>query len=242
MICFNLLLLALTLGVLKRGISRCLGVMVAMGWGVVRESLGATLAQIVFLGLLYSGLTLFRDIFVVVAEEKVSTITTSAEEELVDLALLLTPVIILINLIFYFWILRSLNATTEYLQNMNQTSKLLRHSRLRCIFIFSFVVAAGWLVFTIYDVFFDVLTTDQTWILEAVMHVNYLLLLTGVAFLWRPNANAKDYAMQMELPAFGEDDENELELSCVVPSADDIDDGNDPDHPNGMKVNGAVLS
>ena len=48
--------------------------------------------------------------------------------------------------------------------------------------------------------------------------------------------------MQMELPALGDED-NELELSCVVPSADDMgyDDGNDPDHPNGMRIDGAVL-
>lgn len=54
-----------------------------------------------------------------------------------------------------------------------------------------------------------------------------------------------DYAMQMELPALG-GDENELELSAYVPSADDMgydddDDGNDPDHQNGIRVDNAVL-
>jgi hypothetical protein len=104
------------------------------------------------------------------------------------------------------------------------------------------IIAAAWLAFTIYEVFSLVLSTDQLWILEGVMHVNYLVLLLAVAFLWRPNSNARDYAMQIELPAFGEDDENELELSCVVPSAGDMDDGNDPDHPDGLKVNDAVMS
>jgi hypothetical protein len=51
-----------------------------------------------------------------------------------------------------------------------------------------------------------------------------------------------DYAMQMEIPALSGDD-NELELSCNVPSADDMgyDDGNDPDHQNGIRVDNAVL-
>lgn len=52
-----------------------------------------------------------------------------------------------------------------------------------------------------------------------------------------------DYAMQMEVPALSGDD-NELELSCNIPSADDIgydDDGNDPDHQNGVQVDNAVL-
>jgi hypothetical protein len=53
---------------------------------------------------------------------------------------------------------------------------------------------------------------------------------------------AIDYAMQMEVPSLGGDD-NELELSCVVPSAEDMayDDGNDPDHHNGIQVDNAVL-
>jgi hypothetical protein len=55
--------------------------------------------------------------------------------------------------------------------------------------------------------------------------------------------SAKDYAMQMELPALG-GEENELELSCVVPSADDMayDDGNDPDHVNGIGVNRGIAT
>jgi hypothetical protein len=236
---------ALLLGVLKRGISRCLGVMVAMGWGVVRDSLGTTLIKIVLLGLLYSGLTLFRDFLVVVASEDVQTLSVSTEEELIDFALFLTPMIIIINLIFYFWIISSLNATTEYLKNMNQTSKLRRHLRLRCVILTSIAIAAGWLVFSIVDVFTGILSTDQMWIMEGAMQGNYLFVLTGVAILWRPNSNAKDYAMQLELPALGgydEDEENELELSCVVPSAGDMDDGNDPDHPDGLPVDDGVVS
>jgi hypothetical protein len=214
--------------------------MVAMGWGVVRDSLGRTLIKIVILGLLYSGLTLFRDILVVFASDEVQTLSTSTEKELRDSALILTPPIIVINLIFYFWIISSLNATTEYLKNMNQTSKLRRHLRLRCIIMTSITIAAGWLVFSIFDVFAGILSADQMWMLEGAMHANYLFVLTGVAILWRPNQNSKDYAMQMEVPALGEEEDNELELSCVVPSA--MDDGNDPDHPNGLKVDYAAFS
>jgi hypothetical protein len=35
------------------------------------------------------------------------------------------------------------------------------------------------------------LTQDLVWILEAVMHANYLFLLVGVSILWRPNSHAK---------------------------------------------------
>ena len=83
-------------------------------------------------------------------------------------------------------------------------------------------------------------------VMEGSMHANYVFVLTSVAILWRPNSNAKDYAMQMELPAMGMDSDddddfvgNELELTPNVPSAAD---GNDPDHVNGMKVDRGYVS
>ena len=81
------------------------------------------------------------------------------------------------------------------------------------------------------------------------MHVNYLYILVGVAILWRPNSHAKDYAMQMELSPDGDED-NELELSSNIPSAISDEDmnsyddsyGNDPDHPNGVRVRNGVAT
>jgi mannose/fructose/N-acetylgalactosamine-specific phosphotransferase system component IIC len=209
--------------------------MVAMGWGVVRDSLGATMFKIVFLGLLYCGLLTARDALAILAVTDVESISTDAEEELIDVVIVLTPMIIVINVVFYFWIMNSLKATTEYLQNMNQTSKLRRHLRLRCIIMSSLFFAFIWLLLNIANVFTAFLSQERQWILEAAMHANYVFVLVGMAILWRPNSNAKDYALQMELPAMSEDGEGEyeLELSCVVPSAED---GNDSDHPKGVRV------
>mmetsp|Transcript_362 Transcript_362/g.852 ORF Transcript_362/g.852 Transcript_362/m.852 type:complete len:277 (+) Transcript_362:2-832(+) len=221
---------AIVVGVLKRGISRCLMVMVAMGWGVVRDTLGPALYQIILLGLIYTGLSGFRDIFEVVAVTEVHSISTTEEDELIDLVFILTTVIIAINLIFYFWIMNNLKATTVYLESMNQSSKLKRHNMLRMVIMISMVFAAGWLALQAIDFLFDVLTQDQEWILEASVHINYVFVLTCVAVLWRPNPNAKEYAFVMELNMDDTDGENDLELS-TVPTAYD---GNDPDHPNGL--------
>lgn len=193
-----------------------------------------TLCKIILLGSLYAGLAILRDSFEAIAMSSKGLVSSNESEELFDLALVLVPVIALINFIFYVWIIRSLNVTTEYLKNMNQTSKLRRHLCLRCLIITSLVVIT---VLTGVNAVQRVaivnsvinpdaplqpfLTTDQVWILRGVGAANYFLILFGVAFLWRPHSDAKDYAMQMQLPTSG-DDENDLELSCVVPSADDI--------------------
>jgi hypothetical protein len=65
-------------------------------------------------------------------------------------------------------------------------------------------------------------------VLDAAMEMNYAYVLLGVAILWRPQPNAKDYAFVMELPALtagdDEDAEGVLEMTDVVPSALDSDD------------------
>jgi hypothetical protein len=137
--------------------------MVAMGWGVVRDSLGSALYQITCMGLLYCGVTAVRDTFAVVAVTEVGSVSLSEEDELIDFVLILTPLIILINLIFYVWIIGSLKATTAYLRNMNQASKLKRHLRLRCLIVTSLVIAGGWAVFQVIEMFAAVLTPDQGW-------------------------------------------------------------------------------
>ena len=132
-----------------------------MGWGIVRDSLGMALAKIIFLGMMYCGLTAARDVFTLVAVEEVHSISTAAEEELIDIAVVLTIAIFAINFIFYCWIIRSLGATTDYLRNMGQTSKLRRHLILRRVIWLSFFYAFCWISFSWYDTVEDVV--GQTW-------------------------------------------------------------------------------
>lgn len=205
-----------------------------MGWGVVRDTLGMALFRIVVLGLLYSGLY-FAGEFFELAASSIKSVSVTEKEELIDLVDFLKPIIFIINIIFAWWIISALRATADYLRNMNQLSKLRRHLRLRCLFMTSFVIMAVLLIVSAAQHFTVVLSPDLVWIFEAVGHGTYLLVLFGVAVLWRPNRDAQNYVMQMELPAAGDGD-SDLELSCVVPSADDMDfDGN-------YKINDAITS
>ena len=236
----------MSFGILFQASLRCLGVMVALGWGVVRDTLGMAFCRIIMLGLLYAGLSLLVELFEAAARANKNFTTTSTEEELVDLSIVLSLVIFVINIIFYVWIMSSLRKTTEYLKNMNQSSKLRRHLRLRCLVISSLVIITALTVVNALQTVATVLplvatdaqlkpflTVDQEWILKAVGYGNHLFILFGVCILWRPNSDAKDYAMQMQIPS-NPDDENDLELSCVVPSADDMDTG------EGYKIESAI--
>eukprot|EP00980_Cylindrotheca_fusiformis_P013777 scaffold3556_cov190-Cylindrotheca_fusiformis.AAC.12 len=214
-------------GVVKRGVSRCLIVMVALGWGVIRDSLGSVLYRINFLGGLYIATSLVCDIFEVVAYTEVQRINKEEEDELFDVVTILRIAVAVIDIIFYIWIIDSLNATMDYLESTRQSSKLQRYLRLRCIFLFSILFAVVWSVFGIVNSMDEgIVENEQNWVLDASAELNYIFVLLGVAILWRPSPTAKEYAFVMELPAMGEDDDEEDDeaANCVVPSAADDDD------------------
>jgi len=224
------------LGVMKRGISGCLVLMVSLGWGVVRDDLGAAMKKIYVLGGLYVSVALVADVMTVVAYTEIQRLSQHEEDELFDLVAILNLVVTLIDAVFFFWIIDSLNATMEYLDAMKQTSKLLRYLRLRMIILFAI------LFFVVYTVFGIVNNYDQgivgqesEWILDASSELIYLFVLVGIAILWRPQENSREYAYVMELPSLGastsnddEDGTGVIELGAV-PSAMDQDDDDDDD-------------
>lgn len=223
-------------GVLKQGISRCLIVMVSLGWGVVRDSLGSAMRLIVVLGTAYICVSAVRDLMIVYAIEDMNKISYNEQQHLFNAVKALTLAVSVIDVIFIMWILDALNNTMLYLENMNQTRKLERYLKLRCLFLFSLLFATVWAVFTIVDTINveGIVAEEHAWAIDAATEVNYLFVLIGVALLWQPNPNAREYAYVMELPAMGTDGENELELTDNVPSAADSDDGSD----HGMEKNG----
>ncbi|CAB9523505.1 Transmembrane protein [Seminavis robusta] len=223
------------MGVLKCGISRCLIVMVSLGWGVVRDTLGPTLPKIVALGIFYVGTSSVTEFMTVIAVEDVQTLSLEEEDELFDVVEILSFVVFVVDVIFVLWILDALNSTMEYLESMNQTRKLMRYLRFRCIFLFAILFSVVWVVFDLVDSYDEdgILEEQHEWIVLAAKELNYLFLLIGIAVLWWPNPTAREYAYVMELPSLAEGDgENELELTGVVPSAlDEYDD-------HGMNGNG----
>jgi hypothetical protein len=204
--------------------------MVSLGWGVVRDELGSVMKKIRVLGGLYIGISLVADIMTEVAYSEIQRMSEEEEEEIFDIVTILGLVVVLIDLIFYFWIIDSLSGTMEYLESMKQTRKLLRYLRLRLFLMFSILFGVMWAVFGIVDSYDQgIVTQEAKWVIDASMEMNYLFVLVVVAWLWRPQENAKDYAYIMELPAqstavSGDDDEGVIELSEVVPSAADDSD------------------
>lgn len=223
------------LGVFKRAISRCLVLMVSLGWGVVRDDLGDQFKKIVALGIVYTGVSAARDITTLFAYNENQILSIEEEEELFDVVTILTFIVAAIDVTFYMWILDALNGTMQYLENMNQNMKLQRYLRLRLILLLSILYAVVWSIFGIINQYLEggILEDENEWFIAASWQLNYLIVLVAVAFLWRPNASAKEYAFVMELPNLGEDGDMETSENAI-PSAETADEGSG--EVNGQKV------
>jgi hypothetical protein len=206
--------------VVKRAISRCLGVMVCLGWGVIRDTLEQK-RKILFLGIFYFFISATHTIITIIMIEEIQTIDTNKEDDpsIVQATQFfsnnfLTFLEAVIDVSFYMWIFDALIGTMQHLSNMNQCNKLQRYLRLRCIFLISLLFAITWAVFTIVNASQDVeiLKETSSWAILAAWDANYLFLLSAIAILWKPMANAKDYAYNIELPSSN----TEMELSTNI--------------------------
>lgn len=235
----NVLLYAgIIVGALKRGWSRALLVMVSLGWGVVKDSLGSIMNSIVVLAASYIGVSAFRDLMMEFAEEDLRTLSYEEEAEIYDVVTILTFVISAIDVIFILWVLDALNGTMQWLENNSQLRKLARYLRLRTILLCAILFAIIWVVFSLVDTYDEdgIVREEHAWVVDGAFEANYLFILVGICILWRPNPSAQHYSYHMELPASGgEDGETELELSGVVPSAMDDD---EEENENGVAKEG----
>ena len=218
------LMKGITVGVLKGSISRCVLVMVSLGWGVIRDTLGNQMKIIICLGCGYAVCAFFRDAAEIWYVEDLQKVEEgdAIEKEIYDIFTVLTFVTFIIDVIFYMWILDSLNSTMEYLENMNQSMKLKRYLKLRMILMFSILFGVVWAIFGIVDLMMDdsILGDGQEWIIRSMWVVNYTLVLIFIAILWRPDPRAKEFAYVMELPTLGDD----MVLDSNIGSPDDFDD------------------
>jgi hypothetical protein len=227
--------------------------MVSLGWGVTCDTLGAAMKKVVGLGIIYTGVSLARDIMTIVAVDDVQKLSVNEEIGLIDVVGILTLVVFAIDVIFVLWILDALNDTMEDLEATSQRMKLKRYLQLRSLLLFAILFALVWIVFGLVDTYMEetILEQQNEWIVLAMMEINFLMVLIGVAVLWKPNARAKEFAFVMELPSMGGNDDEDGELEAgAIPSALDDDDlaleeengGGFKDEPDneGMQIENAV--
>ena len=200
----------------RNSLSFFLLLIVCMGYGVVKPSLGDLMKWI-------RGLAITHFVFGVVYA--IGSLTVKPEDA-GPLVLLVVFPLAATGTAFYVWTLNSLGKTLKDLVDRKQRVKALMYRKLWWCILISIMVIFGFFLLNL--MFFsgrgaeDFTPThwkSRWFVLDGWLSLVYLADVAFIAYLWRPTANNRRFAMSEEI---NQDDEG-FEIASVRDSLDDMD-------------------
>ncbi|GLU14222.1 hypothetical protein SLE2022_308050 [Rubroshorea leprosula] len=200
---------AVTFGTVKRTVARIIILMVSMGYGVVRPTLGGLTSKVVMLGV-----TFFSASEVVELVENVGAVSDLSGKARLFLVL---PVGIL-DAFFILWIFTSLSATLNKLQARRMLVKLDIYRKFTNALAVAVIVSVGWICYELYFKSKDVYNEhwQNAWIIPAFWQVLSFSLLCIICTLWAPSQSSTRYAFSGE--SNEEFDKDHTTLTLIKPS------------------------
>lgn len=180
----------------RNSLSFFLLLIVCMGYGVVKPSLGKTMIYVRFLAIAHF-------VFGVIYGLASLSVTPESVGPLVLLVIL--PLAATLTA-FYVWTLSSLNLTMKDLLDRKQKTKALMYKKLwwcilgSIIVIFAFFFANSFAFASRNEEDFVPDHWRSRWfVLDGWLNLVYLFDITFIAYLWRPTANNRRFAMSDEV-------------------------------------------
>lgn len=209
----------------KHGISRGLLVVLCLGLGVVQPVLAPfVMTTLTVLTVSYISMSTAFDYLAYVQESREADVEGLYDESsLAKTMWLLFCGTAFVDLIFLVWIPTALSGTMASLRETNQERKLLRFRWLYHILVTAVSFTLLVLMAAMLDLFLNQGRLSNGFNLSQVNELNVLFVLGAIAWLWRPNPNARDYAYVTELAGGEHPDDLELTettATSVVESSD----------------------
>ncbi|KAK4267172.1 hypothetical protein QN277_023990 [Acacia crassicarpa] len=200
---------AVTFGTVKRTVARLIILMVSMGYGVVRPTLGGLTSKVVMLGS-----TFFIASEVLELIENVGAISDLSGKARLFLVL---PVALL-DAFFILWIFTSLTATLNKLQARRMMVKLDMYRKFTNALAVTVIVSVGWICYELYFKSNDVYNElwQNAWIIPAFWQVLSFSLLCVICALWAPSQTSLRYAYTDD--ASDVFDKDDTSLTLIKPS------------------------
>ncbi|KAG8643203.1 transmembrane protein 87A [Manihot esculenta] len=206
---------AVTFGTVKRTVARLIILMVSMGYGVVRPTLGGLTSKVIMLGV-----TFFLASEVLELVENVGAISDLSGKARLFLVL---PVALL-DAFFIIWIFKSLSATLNKLQARRMMVKLDIYRKFTNALAVAVIVSVGWICYELYFKSNDVYNErwQNAWVIPAFWQVLSFSLLCIICALWAPSQNSMRYAYSDDVGEEFERDDSSLTLikPSTMPSKD----------------------
>lgn len=172
--------LAVLLGALRKSLSRMLLLVAAMGFGIVRPTLGEAAWRVAALGLSYFAVSCGLDVTTHVGT--VDDLTKGARIAYV------APVAAL-DATFILWTFTALSATLSTLAARRAAApKMALYTKFTSALAAAVVVSIAWIGYEMWYKITDAHNAHwrSDWITAAFWHVLSLLLIAAMAFTWRP--------------------------------------------------------
>lgn len=202
----ELMLWASMLHTMKQTVSRMLVLIVSMGFGIVKPSLGDSANTVWGLGGLFFFFSMIQRVYELSAHT--SAVTFMQYVTMLPVASL--------DLVFFVWIFRSLSEVTSQLEAKTsvgkENAKLELYRKFRRVLYFTMFVAGMWSIVYSGIVVSGRITREwkTRWLFDGFFDLEYLLVLLAIMFLWRPTNNATQFAyakVPVAVVANGDDDE-----------------------------------
>ncbi|XP_008784333.2 transmembrane protein 87B-like [Phoenix dactylifera] len=222
---------AVTFGAVKRTVSRIIILVVAMGFGVVRPTLGGLTSKVLMLGATF---LLASEVLELV--ENVGAVSDLSGKARLFLVL---PVAVL-DAFFILWIFTSLSKTLDKLQARRLMAKLDIYRKFTNALAVAVILSVGWIGYELYFKSTDVYNErwQSAWIIPAFWQVLSFSLLCVICALWAPSQNSMRYAYSDDA---SEDFEREDTLSLIkpkpIPSKDGWSSSASPDAKAPLNIN-----
>lgn len=188
-----------TVGAIRKSISRLLILSVSMGYGVVRPTLGGLTSKVLLLGITYFLASELLNI-----TEYVGTINDVSGRA----RLLLVLPDAFLDAFLILWIFTSLSRTLEQLQAKRSSVKLDIYRKFSNALAVTVISSVAWIGYEVYFKATDPFNErwQSAWIITAFWDILAFALLCVICYLWAPSQSSQRYAYSEEV---GEDSDDE---------------------------------
>jgi len=191
----------------QRTIARVLYLVISMGFGIVKWTLGNTKIKIIILG--------FFSLIFSFLLQCISEIESLEEQRVIAswITLVVAVCSSVLDICFYYWIVLSLIRTIQQLTLRRQILKLDMYKAFLAVLILSGVFSGLLILYTILAKFEVIRAPWQNrWIDNTFWHLLYLLVTVTTAVLWRPRQNNLRYGYA----EFFEKEEDDLDKNIPM--------------------------
>ncbi|CAN6584448.1 unnamed protein product [Malus baccata var. baccata] len=193
--------LVVTVGAVRKTVSRLLILIVSMGYGVVRPTLGGLTSKVLLLGITFFLATELLNI-----TEYVGTINDVSGRARLFLVL---PDAFL-DAFLILWIFTSLSKTLEQLQAKRSSVKLDMYRKFSNALAVTVIASVAWIVYEVYFKATDPFNEkwQSAWVITAFWDILAFALLCVICYLWAPSQSSQRYAYSDEVGEESDDEES----------------------------------